>query len=362
MKLKRKSKIISTLLACTLLFNFLLINTHVQAATITGQDVANFALQYKGYPYVYGAKGPNSFDCSGLVQYVYAHFGYTVSAPASSQAYQGVAVAKSDLVPGDLVFFENNSNQAGADHVGIYIGGGQFVHAANSNSGVIISSLSESYYTNCYSCARRIINNIPVVGGDAAPIKASYIVVTSSAVARSYPSDSSPVSLTLSYGKVLDIYAEYGDWYLVARGTTQHWVKKSCLLSKDFIRSVQHDLQRLNCLPLGTANVTGVLDQKTKDAIYQFRSIVALPSSYDVDSPLIDALNNITHKPVIGREWSPNPVATRYLQWWLGLPRTGVFDLQTEQKAKEWQKAAGVYSDPDGVIRPESWDKILKTL
>lgn len=128
----------------------------------------------------------------------------------------------------------------------------------------------------------------------------------------------------------------------------------------DFIKSVQHDLQRVSCLESGEANATGVLDDKTKDAIKQFRSIVGLPDGENIDSQLTNALNAITQKPIIGKGWPSNAIATKFIQWWFGISKTGVFDDATEEKVKNWQKSSGIYWEPDGVIREESWVKILK--
>lgn len=128
----------------------------------------------------------------------------------------------------------------------------------------------------------------------------------------------------------------------------------------DFIKSVQHDLQRVSCLESGEVNATGVLDSKTKAAIKQFRSIVGLPDNENIDPQLTNALNAITQKPTIGKGWTSNPIATKFIQWWFGVSKTGVFDDATEKKVKEWQKTARVYWEPDGVIREESWVKILK--
>ena len=119
-------------------------------------DIANRAMQYVGYPYVYGAKDPAyGFDCSGLVYYCYGQFGITLQRTANDQMHNnGVAVARDSLQVGDLVFFGSGSY---ANHVGIYIGNGNFVHAANPASGVRVSSLNETYYVNRYLGARRII-------------------------------------------------------------------------------------------------------------------------------------------------------------------------------------------------------------
>lgn len=121
-----------------------------------GQQIANFALQFVGYRYVYGAESPSEgFDCSGLVYYVFRHFGYNVSRTASQQyRNNGYSVSKSELRQGDLVFF--SSDGYGVTHVGIYIGNGHFVHASTSSTGVIISDLNSNYYQGVWWGAKRV--------------------------------------------------------------------------------------------------------------------------------------------------------------------------------------------------------------
>ena len=111
-----------------------------------------------GYPYVYGAESPSSgFDCSGLVYYCFGQYGISLKRTADDQMnYNGTAVSRDNLQVGDLVFFGSGSY---ANHVGIYIGSGNFVHAANPSSGVRVSSLNETYYANRYIGARRISTN-----------------------------------------------------------------------------------------------------------------------------------------------------------------------------------------------------------
>ena len=121
-----------------------------------GSDVVAYAMKFEGYSYVYGTNGPNTFDCSGFVQYVYKHFGINLSRSSSTQANDGVYVSKSDLEPGDVLIFRDTSNSR-IGHVGLYIGGGQFIHASNSRTGVIVSSLDTSAYQKRYVCARRIL-------------------------------------------------------------------------------------------------------------------------------------------------------------------------------------------------------------
>jgi len=113
-----------------------------------------------GKKYVWGAEGPNSFDCSGLMKYAYGQVGITLNRVSSDQAKNGVAVSKSNLQPGDLVFFRginSSSSSKKISHVGIYIGNNEFIHAANSSRGVVKDDLTSSYYSSHFVTARRII-------------------------------------------------------------------------------------------------------------------------------------------------------------------------------------------------------------
>lgn len=125
--------------------------------TSTAEELVAYAKTLLGTPYVWGGTSTSGFDCSGFTQYVYRHFGYSISRTAASQLTNGTSVSKSELQPGDLVFFKNTYyTSASASHVGIYIGNGQFIHAASG--GVKITSLSDEYYSARYCGARRIIS------------------------------------------------------------------------------------------------------------------------------------------------------------------------------------------------------------
>jgi cell wall-associated NlpC family hydrolase len=112
-------------------------------------DAATIALHYLGIPYLWGGASPSTgFDCSGLVMYVYAQLGLSLPHYAAAQYQLGTPVGRDQLQPGDLVFFD------GLDHVGIYIGGGQFVHAPQTGDVVKITALSD--FGDSYVGARRL--------------------------------------------------------------------------------------------------------------------------------------------------------------------------------------------------------------
>lgn len=120
------------------------------APSSKGSAVATYAQQFVGYSYRHGGTTPSGFDCSGFTQYVYKNFGVTLNRTAAQQYSNGTSVT--DLQPGDLLMFGKSS----INHVGIYIGGNQFIHAANPSKGVRIDSISSSYYKSNYVGARRI--------------------------------------------------------------------------------------------------------------------------------------------------------------------------------------------------------------
>lgn len=133
-----------------------IVDASVVSASANGNAIAQYALQFVGYPYVYGGSSPSGFDCSGFVRYVCSQKGYSVNRTASAQMDNGTPVSYSQLQPGDLVFFNNGNSSKRATHVGIYIGNGQFVHASTSTTGVIISDMNSAYYTTGFVGARRL--------------------------------------------------------------------------------------------------------------------------------------------------------------------------------------------------------------
>ena len=111
--------------------------------------VVGIAMQYLGIPYVYGGSSPSGFDCSGFTSYVFAQVGVSLPRTAAAQYGSGTPVDRSQLQPGDLVFFN------GLGHVGIYVGGGSFIHSPHTGDVVKISSLS-GWYSSTWVGARRL--------------------------------------------------------------------------------------------------------------------------------------------------------------------------------------------------------------
>lgn len=129
------------------------------AKKVTGEDIVSYAKKYLGYDYAYGGTSPKSgFDCSGFTSYVYKHFGYTISRSSKAQANNGKEVSKSDLQPGDLLIFKNQSLTA-IGHVGIYVGDNKMIHSSEPGVGVVITDLDANgyNYNKRYVTARRII-------------------------------------------------------------------------------------------------------------------------------------------------------------------------------------------------------------
>lgn len=117
------------------------------SVSASGSAIVSYAYQFIGYPYVYGATGPNAFDCSGFTSYVYRNAaGIDITRTTYSQIGVGTPVSYSELQPGDLVFTYNN------EHVGIYVGGGQYIHAPQPGDSVKVSPITSFY------AARRVVN------------------------------------------------------------------------------------------------------------------------------------------------------------------------------------------------------------
>lgn len=123
------------------------------AASGKGGAIVASAQKYLGVPYVWGGTSPRGFDCSGLVQYVCKQNGISLPRTAASQRNAGKYVSRADLQPGDLVFFKSGSH---ISHVGIYIGGGNMIHAPQTGDVVKVSSINSTYRVNRYAGAVRV--------------------------------------------------------------------------------------------------------------------------------------------------------------------------------------------------------------
>lgn len=122
----------------------------------SGSSAVSIAYQYLGVPYVYGGASPSGFDCSGFTMYVYNQLGISLPHGATPQLKYGTYVSRSELQPGDLVFFSDGSYPA--SHVGIYVGDDQFIHASSSTGNgycVCVSSLNTNYYSRNFVGGRR---------------------------------------------------------------------------------------------------------------------------------------------------------------------------------------------------------------
>ena len=112
-------------------------------------------MQHLGTRYVWGGSSAGGFDCSGYTMYIYGQYGYSLPHTASGQWQSGIGTkvySISELQPGDLVFFNDPSRNAGkaCSHAGIYIGNGQHIHASSAKNGVVISDLASGYYNKYF--------------------------------------------------------------------------------------------------------------------------------------------------------------------------------------------------------------------
>ena len=122
-------------------------------------DVIEYAKKFIGTKYLYGSMNPEKgFDCSGFVSYVMKNFDISLNRSSSAMASNGLAVKRSELKKGDLMFFNTSGKSGTISHVGIYIGDGEFIHSSSgSRKGVVISSLDEKYYDTRFVKATRVL-------------------------------------------------------------------------------------------------------------------------------------------------------------------------------------------------------------
>lgn len=123
-------------------------------------EIIAFAMEYIGKPYVYGASGPDSFDCSGFTTFVYKHFGILLKRTAWDQGNDPsfVRLSREQLSKGDLLFFDTSTATNDRYHVGIYIGGGEFIHASSAGGKVRIDTLDSGYYQRTFQWGLRVLD------------------------------------------------------------------------------------------------------------------------------------------------------------------------------------------------------------
>ena len=122
-----------------------------------GMAAVEVVKKYLGVPYVYGGTSPRGFDCSGLMQYVYAELGYKINRVADAQMQNGIAVAYEDLAPGDLVGFYSSPGSGYVSHIGMYVGEGMMIHAPHTGDVVRYASIVNNSYAKRFAGGRRII-------------------------------------------------------------------------------------------------------------------------------------------------------------------------------------------------------------
>ena len=118
-----------------------------------GSQLVSSAYQYLGVPYVFGGNTPDGFDCSGFTKYVFSHNGINLPRMADEQYMLGDKVSRSELIPGDLVFF--TTYEPGVSHTGIYVGDDNFI-SATSSGGIRVDSLNSGYWGSRYIGAKRV--------------------------------------------------------------------------------------------------------------------------------------------------------------------------------------------------------------
>lgn len=154
---------------------------------VSGQDIVDYLLQFKGTPYVWGGAQPGGFDCSGLMQYGFKKFGINLPRVTYDQIGQGDAVGMKGLRVGDLVFFDTDKKTAGADHVGIYMGNGKMFHTPRPGKSAEVTDITSGYYMDRFMGGRRIAGVVsPGASPEDAPTEAEVKM--------------SPEELAASYG------------------------------------------------------------------------------------------------------------------------------------------------------------------
>ena len=154
-----------------------------------GADIVKYLLQFKGTPYVWGGNQPGGFDCSGLMQYGFAHFGINLNRTTYDQIGQGQAISLKGLRPGDLVFFDTDAKTGGPDHVGIYMGNGKMFHTPRPGKSAEVVDMTQGYYADRFMGGRRMDG-----------VKSSGASVADYATGEEAAKQMTPEELAASYG------------------------------------------------------------------------------------------------------------------------------------------------------------------
>jgi cell wall-associated NlpC family hydrolase len=148
--------LLATIAGCTSAPRYRSSSPEVRSSDLDGNEVVDEAKKYLGVPYRNGGTTANGVDCSGLVVTVFKRFGVALPRTSDDQAKFGAKVDRSDLEPGDLVFFRT-SGSTRISHVGIYSGAGQFIHASTRSKKVKFDRLDNKYFKKRYATARRVL-------------------------------------------------------------------------------------------------------------------------------------------------------------------------------------------------------------
>ena len=137
------------------------IQTYRQNPYQTIKNIEYSAKRFLGVPYVWGATGPDKFDCSGFTQWVFRDVGINIPRVSRDQAKVGEYVSFNNLQPGDMVFFDTHKKRTGkVSHVGIYLGNGNFIHASSAGKKVVIYNFNEKpFYKKRFLWGRRLVNS-----------------------------------------------------------------------------------------------------------------------------------------------------------------------------------------------------------
>jgi hypothetical protein len=223
------------LLAVVMVFSIMSIDTPTAEASSTSQVISE-GKKVMGTPYQWGGRTPSTgFDCSGFVRYAYGQAGISLPLGTANQVREGSFVSRSNLQPGDIVFFAG-TYRSSVSHNGIYLGNNQFLHASASQ-GVTITSMSNSYWAPKYHSARRIISggsqeSVASTPDSNSSADQAVITANTAAIVRDRGYITANRIGSIPRGKTVDVIQEYNHYSVVTDGSTRGFVSKSLLDDK----------------------------------------------------------------------------------------------------------------------------------